>query len=150
MLTAFQHLLQALDEAGVAQSSTALARKDFNPSLPDGIEKPAAEIEAALAKEPLNPPGRAELTTSDAHRRALSFLTRSKRVIALGDKAVILASALAAAEQTVLAHLDQHGKATASELRTALNTSRRILMPLLEGMDAKGLTRRNGDHRTRA
>lgn len=145
----FQHLLASLDSAGIAQSATALARKDFHPSLPEGIDQPAAEIEDALGQDPLNPPGRAELTTSDAHRRALSFLTRSKRVIALGDKAVILASALADAERQVLDHLEQHGQATASELRQVLNTSRRILMPLLEGMDAKGLTRRHGDHRTK-
>lgn len=146
----FQQLLRSLDGIGIAQSATSLARKDFSPSLPAGIDQPAAEIEAALGREPLNPPGRAELTTTDAHRRALSFLTRSKRVIALGDKAVILASALEAAERQVLAHLEQHGQATASELRQVLNTSRRILMPLLEGMDAKGLTRRNGDHRSKA
>ena len=146
----FQELLGSLAAGGIVQAKNTLARQDFSPSLPDDINKPAAAIEAALGKEPLNPPGRAELATDDAHRRALSFLVRSKRAIALGDKAVILASALEAAEQRVLAHLDAHGKATASELRQVLGTSRRILMPLLEGMDAKGLTRRDGDHRFRS
>jgi selenocysteine-specific elongation factor len=37
--------------------------------------------------------------------------------------------------------------ATASELRQALNTSRRVIIPLLEKMDTKGITRRDGDKR---
>lgn len=145
----FHHLLAALAARGIIQSNTVLADKRFSPSLADDISKPAAAIEAALSRAPLNPPGRAELAGDDTHRRALSFLVRSKRVVALGDKAVILSSALDSAEQAVLAYLDQHGKATASELRQVLGTSRRILMPLLEGMDAKLLTRRDGDYRVR-
>lgn len=147
--TLVQLLLQGLESAGVSNANNVLSSKDFSSSLPDDIREPAARIEAALAADPLNPPGRAELTPDGAARRALSFLTRTKRVISLGDKAVILATALEAAENAVLAHLDQHGQATASDLRKALGTSRRIAMPLLEGMDAKGMTTRNGDFRTR-
>jgi hypothetical protein len=37
--------------------------------------------------------------------------------------------------------------ATASELRQALGTSRRVIIPLLEHFDRAGLTRREGDQR---
>ncbi len=140
-------LLQSIEGAGVTNANNVLTSKDFSSSLADDIREPAERIENALKADPLNPPGRAEITPDGPSRRALSFLTRSKRVISLGDKAVILASALESAERAVLAHLDQHGQATASELRQCLGTSRRIAMPLLEGMDEKGLTIRDGDHR---
>jgi selenocysteine-specific elongation factor len=40
--------------------------------------------------------------------------------------------------------------ATASELRQALGTSRRVIIPLLEHFDKLGLTRREGDNRVLA
>jgi selenocysteine-specific elongation factor len=43
--------------------------------------------------------------------------------------------------------LTQRGAATASELRQALGTTRRILIPLLERLDREGVTRREGDRR---
>ncbi len=143
------HLFQSLAAEGVGSANNVLTSKSFSASLPDDIREPAARIEAALTADPLNPPGRAELTPDGPSRRALAFLIRTKRVIALGDKAVLFASALQAAENAVLNHLDQHGPATASDLRQALGTSRRIAMPLLEGMDQKGLTKRDGDLRKR-
>jgi selenocysteine-specific elongation factor len=44
-------------------------------------------------------------------------------------------------------HLRAHSQATASELRKALGTTRRILIPLLEKLDRDGVTRRQGDVR---
>jgi len=43
--------------------------------------------------------------------------------------------------------LREHGSATASELRQALGTSRRIVIPLLERLDKDGVTSRAGDKR---
>jgi len=40
------------------------------------------------------------------------------------------------------------GPATVSELKQALGTSRRIMVPLLEKLDAEGITRRDGDRRS--
>ncbi|NNC89001.1 MAG: selenocysteine-specific translation elongation factor [Akkermansiaceae bacterium] len=143
----FDRFLHALLAAGVNQAGTVLASEEFAPSLPDDIQKPAAAIEAALGADPLNPPGKAELASTPDARRALSFLTRAGRVTALSDKAIILTSARDDARRRVLEFLAARGKATASELRQELGTSRRIIMPLLEGMDAAGLTRRDGDLR---
>jgi len=48
----------------------------------------------------------------------------------------------------VRAFLREHGPATAGELRQALGTSRRVVIPLLERLDKEGVTRREGDHRS--
>jgi selenocysteine-specific elongation factor len=43
--------------------------------------------------------------------------------------------------------LRQHGRATVSELKTALGSNRRIMVPLVEWLDRRGVTRRVGDYR---
>jgi len=43
--------------------------------------------------------------------------------------------------------ISKHGRATVSELRQALESSRRIMVPLLERLDRDGITRRVGDKR---
>jgi selenocysteine-specific elongation factor len=43
--------------------------------------------------------------------------------------------------------ISQNGPATVSQLRQALGSSRRVVVPLLERMDREGITRRVGDKR---
>jgi selenocysteine-specific elongation factor len=43
--------------------------------------------------------------------------------------------------------LSSNGSATVSQLREAIGTSRKFAVPLLEHMDASGITRRKGDVR---
>jgi selenocysteine-specific elongation factor len=43
--------------------------------------------------------------------------------------------------------ISKNGPATVSELRQALGSSRRIMVPLLERLDREGVTRRVGDKR---
>ena len=101
-----------------------------------------------LRKEPLNPPGRGDLATEPASQRALSFLIRSGTAIELTDKVVVLTESYEEACHRVLAFLRKQGRGTASDLRQHLETSRRVIMPLLERMDAEGMTNRHGDYRT--
>ena len=44
-------------------------------------------------------------------------------------------------------HLRGHGKATVSELKKVINTSRKVAIPVLEKMDRDGITSRQGDYR---
>ena len=145
----FQHLMTSLtEELDFQQTGTVVSRAGFTPGLPDDLAAPVRELEAKLSDDPLNPPGRAELEKESASRRALAFLIRTGRAVKLDERAVLLTSAQEDAHAKVLAYLAEHTKATASELRQHLGSSRRIVMPLLEGMDASGLTKREGDYRT--
>lgn len=144
----FDLLMEHLGKRGVAQRGTIVAEEAFNPTLAEDIRGAAESIEQALKQEPLNPPGRAELVSDPSSRRALAFLLRSGTVIELSDKVVILNASYQQACGEVLDYLQDHGQATASHLRQHLDTSRRVMMPLLERMDAEGKTRRNGDYRT--
>jgi selenocysteine-specific elongation factor len=44
--------------------------------------------------------------------------------------------------------ISKKGPATVSELRRALESSRRIMVPFLERLDREGFTRRVGDRRS--
>ena len=46
--------------------------------------------------------------------------------------------------------ISHNGPATVSQLREALASSRRVMVPLLERLDREGFTRRVGDKRTLA
>jgi selenocysteine-specific elongation factor len=78
---------------------------------------------------------------------ALQALIESGKVVRLDDKAVISAEALAALERRVVDFLANCSPATVSEIRQALESSRRIVVPLLERLDRQGVTVRLGDRR---
>jgi selenocysteine-specific elongation factor len=48
----------------------------------------------------------------------------------------------------VEAHLREHGRMTAAQFRDLLGTTRKYAVPLLEWLDARAVTIRNGDYRT--
>jgi len=60
---------------------------------------------------------------------------------------VFLASAYKEMVDRIVAHLKQHGKITAAEVRDRFNTSRKYAIGLLEHLDEAKVTRRVGDER---
>jgi selenocysteine-specific elongation factor len=47
----------------------------------------------------------------------------------------------------IRAHIEQHGQISVAEARDLFNTSRKYILPLMEHLDAIGLTVRDGDFR---
>ena len=78
----------------------------------------------------------------------MRFLLQTGEAIELGDGVVLTSDDFDRATERVKEFLRQHGPATASELRQALGTSRRIVIPLLERLDKDGVTRREADRRS--
>jgi selenocysteine-specific elongation factor len=68
--------------------------------------------------------------------------------VELGPDLVLGAEAYATAVRRLTSHLRRQGAATVSELRPVLGTTRRILIPLLEHLDKRRVTLRQGDQRT--
>ena len=52
-----------------------------------------------------------------------------------------------AAVSRIRKHITSKGPATVSDLRQALGTNRRVMVPLLEKLDRDGVTLRQGDKR---
>ena len=140
-----QALLDAIvRDAGLEQAGghirIAGVRDDLGP-----VEAAVAELENRLSTSPFGAPEARELAALRLGPRELAAAERTGRVLRLRDGVVLLPSAPALAMRT-LATLEQ--PFTTSVARQALNTTRRVAIPLLEHLDERGWTRRlDGGHR---
>jgi len=144
---AFDALLAALSQKGFMQSGTLIKRATHRPELPPKLQAVGAKLRAALALKPLEPPSRKELAPDAVTQQALRFLIDTGEVVDLGPETVILKDAFARATETIKAFLTAHRSGTVSELKQAVGSSRRIVLPLLERLDRSGVTARQGDQR---
>jgi selenocysteine-specific elongation factor len=102
-------------------------------------ESAVGQLEARLRVEPFRAPEADELSALQLGVRELAAAERAGRVLRLRDGVVLLPTAPALAMRE-LARLEQ--PFTTSEARQALATTRRVAIPLLEHLDARGWTRR--------
>ena len=144
---AFEALVADLCARGFSPVGAAIARSTHRPELPLHLQVAGAKVRAALSARPLEPPARKELAPDSPALQALRFLLQTGEAIDLGDDLVLPADGFARATGIVKEFLRKHGSATAGELRQALDTSRRVVIPLLERLDKDGVTRREGDRR---
>ncbi len=143
----FDALVRHLCAQGFERAGNAIRRRGHRPALPPQLQRAGAEIRAALAAQPFDPPSRKQLIRDAAAREALRFLAETGEVVLLGNDVLLGAATFVEMKSRIQQSLGKKGPATASELRQLLGTSRRILIPLLEHLDRVGLTVRQGDRR---
>nr|WP_306254951.1 selenocysteine-specific translation elongation factor [Ornithinimicrobium cryptoxanthini] len=102
-------------------------------------ETAVAEVERRLRAAPFDAPERDDLTAFGLGPTELAAAARIGRLLRLADDIVLLPDAPALAMRR-LAALEQ--PFTLSAARQALGTTRRVAVPLLEHLDARGWTRR--------
>ncbi len=135
---------------GFVAKGETIARTTHRPSLPPALQAAGARIRAALAAKPFDPPSVKELAPDAVAQQALRFLRESGEVVELSAEVVVRAEALAEARKLVSNFIRTRGPATLSELRQALGSSRRVMVPLMERLDREKFTKRVGDQRTLA
>ncbi|KMS92273.1 selenocysteine-specific translation elongation factor [Prauserella rugosa] len=111
-------------------------------ALPEWVDRAVRRIEGWLAEEPFEAPDAEELADLGLGPRELAAAERAGRLVRITDTLVLADGALERAAE-VLAGLD--APFTVSAARKALGTSRRVAVPLLERLDADGVTRRRAD-----
>jgi selenocysteine-specific elongation factor len=113
-------------------------------ALPADVERALTELATDLAESPFAAPtaGRLAELGLDARREAAA--AKAGRLLRLAPGIVLLPGADRLAV-TWLGELAQ--PFTASEARSRLGTSRRVVLPLLDHLDRAGLTRRHPDDR---
>lgn len=144
---AFDPLIKQLCASGFTQVGTTLKRSSHRPSLPPQLQTAGAKLRSTLTAKPFEPPSRKELAPDAPSQQALRFLIETGEVVDLSAEIVMTSEAYQQVTGIIREHLRKQGKATVSELRQAIGTSRRILMPLLERLDKQGVTLRQGDWR---
>ena len=125
-----------------------IARRSHQPVLPAALRPAAAKIREALSKKPFVPPTRREIESDRNAQRVLRFLIENGEVIEIASDVVLSRENFERMKNAVTDFISKNGPATVSELRQALESSRRIMVPFLERLDRDGITRRIGDQRT--
>ena len=121
--------------AGLDQSAGRVRRPGAVPQLGPGI----AALEQRLAADAFAAPEQADLDSLQLGRREVAAAVGTGRLLQLADGVLLLPDSPARAMR-LLAGLPQ--PFTASAARQALGTTRRVAIPLLEHLDARGWTRR--------
>lgn len=142
------HIEKHLIGDGFNKIKDGIACSTHTLELPDHLIAIADQLLSTLKSFALQPPSRTELAPSANAQQALTFLIRSGKVTELDPKALLETSHYEAAKQAVISYLTKIEKATASDIRQQLGTTRKILMPLLEKLDAEGITVRVDDFRS--
>jgi len=143
----FELLIRDLSRGGFTHAGTVIKRKSHQLRLPPQLQAAGAKVREALAAKLFDPPSRKEVAPDAASQQALRYLVEIGEAIDLSAEVVLLAEAFQRAAERVRSFLQARGAGTASEIRQDLETSRRVLIPLLERLDREGITRREGDRR---
>jgi selenocysteine-specific elongation factor len=144
----FEALMADLCSSDFIRKESIITRRSHRPALPAKLQPLAAKIHEDLSKKPFDPPPRRELERDPEERRAFKFLIESGKVIEISSDVVLLRENFERMKSVVGDFISKNGPVTVSELRQALGSSRRIVVPFLERLDREGFTRRVGDKRT--
>ncbi|HEY0167462.1 MAG TPA: selenocysteine-specific translation elongation factor [Jatrophihabitans sp.] len=121
---------------GLQAAAGRIGRPEATPTL-GAAEQSLRLIDERLAKDPFDAPERSELSELGLGVRDLAAAAGAGRVLRLAPDLVVAPDAAERALALVRA-LPQ--PFTASQARQALGTTRRVALPLLEHLDAVGLT----------
>jgi selenocysteine-specific elongation factor len=143
----FEALIAELCAGDFVRKGSAIARNSHQPVLPARLQPVERKIREALSQKPFDPLPRREIELDRGAQHVLRFLIEKDEVIELGSDAVLLRENFEHMRARITEFISKNGPATVSELRQALESSRRIMVPLLERLDRDGVTRRVEDKR---
>ncbi len=139
----FEALIQDLCREGFSIRAEVIRRSDHALRLPDPLRSHGDRIRMTLKIGGLNPPSRKEIAPDRPSIQALRYLLSAGEAVALSAEVVLSAQAYREAVERIVRYLLDHEKATVHELREAVGTSRRVILPLLEKLDQEGVTVRD-------
>jgi selenocysteine-specific elongation factor len=150
-------IFQALQSEGqlaeatgsIATSSGFIRLPGFVPSFNDAQQQKVDRLLRLFRESPYTPPGRAE-SEAIVGAEVLAALIEQGRLVKLGgstDTVLFLRESYEEAVTRLVEYLREHGRMTAAEARDVLGTTRKYILPLLEHMDERRITRRMGDER---
>ena len=137
----------ALESGGLVRALDRAAA-----TVDPATEAAARGVLAALAKDPFQPPSPGELGKALALdekrlRAVLELLIDRGEVHRVTPELLMTRANFEGARDAVVANCKQNGSLDIPSLRDRLKTSRKYLIPLLEHLDATGVTLRQGTNR---
>src|SRR5213076_1091025 len=142
-----ESLLADLCKGDFVRKGSVITRSSYRPRLPVHLQPVEKRIREALTGQPFDPPSRKTIESDPQARQVVRFLIENGDVTELALDVVLLRESFERMKSQVAEFISDRGPATVSELRQALGSSRRVMVPLLERLDRDGVTRRVGDKR---
>jgi selenocysteine-specific elongation factor len=142
-----ESLVADLCERDFVRKGSVIARASHRPTLPVHVQTIEKQIREALSRQPFDPPSRKAIESDPQARQVVRFLIETGELTELALDVVLLRESFERMKSHVAEFIFKNGPATVSELRQALGSSRRVMVPLLGRLDREGVTMRVGDKR---
>src|SRR5262245_24999303 len=142
-----ESLVADLCKGDFVRKGSVVARTSHRPTLLAHLQPVEKRIRETLTGQPFDPPSRKAIEWDPRARQVVRFLIENGDVTELALDVVLLRESFERMKSQVAEFISKNGPATVSELRQALGSSRRIMVPLLERLDREGVTIRVGDKR---
>jgi selenocysteine-specific elongation factor len=121
--------------------------RSHRPQLPAYLVAAERRLREELERHPFNAPSRPQLAPDLRNQQALDYLLAIGEVVSISPTVLISRAAFQEAVVRVRQFLRGHRGATVADLKQMLGSNRRVMVPLLEALDARGITKRMGDLR---
>jgi selenocysteine-specific elongation factor len=146
----WQGWLDLLLHDGVVEAEGAVLRLPGFRSEGSARRDEAGRVLAVLSAHPFAPPsGRDLQEQARTDERMLAFMGESGEIVHVGNGVYFSADAYDRLVAVVMDILDRQGSVTMAEFRDAAGTTRKYAQAFLEHLDARRITRRQGDVRVR-
>ena len=152
----FGVLLEALESAGIIRlQGDLVALTEFTPKLPDKLAKAGEVAIKRFLNAKFQPPSWEEALEGlglnrDEATELLAYLLGQGELIRLKEDIILPKETLERAKTRIQELIRQKGPVGVGEVRDALGSSRKLVIPLMEYFDRVRFTRRVGDARTLA
>ncbi|MCB9893321.1 MAG: selenocysteine-specific translation elongation factor [Planctomycetes bacterium] len=146
-------LEKGLETGVIDQRGALLGLPGQGGKLSDDDKKVVERVAIQLEQAELNPPTLKELAKAaganpQATQNAVDYLVGSGRADVLGGGVLFSTKALAWVKEAAAQFLQAKGEAAAKDFKEIIPTSRKFLIPLLEWLDAQGVTKNVNGIRT--
>jgi selenocysteine-specific elongation factor len=153
IFVALQEEGQLAEVTSVSGTASGFIRlPDFVPTFTLNQQQQVERLLHQFQQNPYTPPGRAEAEAM-VGSEVLTALVEQGTLVKLGsgaDTVFFLHETYDEAVARLIAYLKEQGRMTASQARDLLGTTRKYILPLLEHLDERRITRRIGDERVLA
>jgi selenocysteine-specific elongation factor len=144
----FDYVLEGLLSAGVLERQDAgIKVREYSAGLSPALEKAKSRVLAMLLENDPQSISREEILAADKDgKKIFAYLKQNNEILDLGGM-VYLIKTFDRLTAEIVEHLKKHEKMTVAEARDVTGTSRRFILPLLEELDRRRITKREGDYR---
>jgi selenocysteine-specific elongation factor len=133
--------------AGILQETARGIRKPGSaPHLTNAQEQAVQSLLAQFARDPFNPPSVRQCVDA-VGQEVFAMLVERGTLRQVSEEAVFLGETYREIVARITEVLQEKGALTVAQTRDLFGSSRKSILPLLEYLDAQGITKREGDVR---